>query len=124
MRNLKQKRIWRNILQSKPVLIFLGILILVFSWSVLGFWNKMKETSNNKKIVEDKVTLLKKQKENISSEINKLNTIEGKEQFFRESLGLAKEGENVTVVVEEKKSPIAPKPASSGFWSFFTNWFK
>jgi uncharacterized protein YpmB len=124
MRNFQEKRGWRNIVQSKPFLIFLGIVILFFSWNVFVFWNKMQETVKNKKIVEDKVTLLKKQKENISSEINKLNTIEGKEQFFRESLGLAKEGENVTVVVEEKKSPIAPKPASSGFWSFFTNWFK
>ena len=123
MRNFQEKRGWRNIVQSKPFLIFFGIVILFFSWNVFVFWNKMQETEKNKKIVEDKIALLKKQKEDISSEINSLNTMEGKEKFFRENLGLAKEGEDVTVVIEDKNPPVS-KPAPSGFWSFFTNWFK
>ncbi|MFA6257842.1 MAG: septum formation initiator family protein [Candidatus Paceibacterota bacterium] len=124
MRNFQEKRGWRNIVQSKPFLIFFGIVILFFSWNVFTFWNKMQETVKNKKIVEDKVALLKQQKENISSEINSLNTVEGKEKFFRENLGLAKEGEDMTIIVEEKKLPEVSKPASSGFWSFFINLFK
>src|SRR3989344_6031108 len=102
MRNFQQKRTWRNITQSKPFLVIFGIIVLIFSWSVFGFWNKMQETVKNKKIVEDKVAALKQQKENISSEINDLNTDQGKERFFRENLGLAKEGENITIVVEDK----------------------
>jgi hypothetical protein len=124
MRNFQQKRGWRNIAYSKPFLIFFGVLILFFSWDVFIFWNKMGETVENKKIVENKVALLKQQKETISSEINSLNTTEGKEKFFRENLGLVKEGEDVTVVIEEKKTPITPEPVPSGFFSFFTNWFK
>lgn len=124
MRNFQQQRGWKNIVQSKPFLILFGAVILVFSWNVFGFWNKMQETARNKKIVEDKVTALLKQKENISSEINSLNTAEGKEKFFRENLGLAKEGEDTIVVVEEKKSPEVPKPEPSGFFSFLKNWFK
>ena len=84
MRNFQQARGWKNIVQSKPFLILFGIVILIFSWNVFGLWNKMQETVKNKKIVEDKVALLKQQKENISSEINSLNTVEGKEKFFRE----------------------------------------
>lgn len=84
----------------------------------------MQETVKNKKIVEDKVAALKQQKENISSEINNLSTDQGKEKFFRENLGLAKEGEEVTIVVEDKNPPTIPEPKSSGFFSFFTNWFK
>lgn len=84
----------------------------------------MQETVKNKRIVEDKIALLEKQKQDISSEISSLNTPEGKEKFFRENLGLAKEGEDVTVVIEDKNPPAASKPASSGFWSFFTNLFR
>ncbi|MFH1201255.1 MAG: septum formation initiator family protein [bacterium] len=124
MRNFQKKRGWRNIIQSKLFLILFGIAILVFSWNVFGFWNKMQETEKNKKIVEDRVTALKQQKENISSEMNNLNTDQGKEKFFRENLGLAKEGEEVIIVVEDKNPPPAPLPVSSGFFSFFTNWFK
>lgn len=112
-------------MQSKPVLIFFGILILFFAWSVLGFWNKMQETEKNKKIVEDKVAALKQQKETYLSEINDLKTDQGKEKFIRENYGWAKEGEGVTVVIEDKNPPVAPKNNfSSDFWSFLTSWFK
>ncbi len=125
MRNLKQKHIWRNILQSKPVLVFLGILILIFSWSVWGFWNKMRETSNNKKIIEDKVASLKEQKDMLSLDISNLNTEEGKEKFLRENYGLVKEGEDLTIVLEDKNSPkTTQNEANNGFFSFFKNLFK
>ncbi len=126
MRNLEWKRGWKNIVQSKPFLILFGIALLVFSWNVFSFWNKMQETVKNKEIVENKVIALKQQMENISAEINSLSTEQGKEKFFRENLGLAKEGEGVTIVVEEKNLPEAPQDTSpaSWFFSFFKNWFK
>lgn len=125
MRNFQQKRSWRNIFESKPFLILLGILILFFAWNVFGFWNKMRETDKNKKIVEDKIALLKQQKEKLSADINNLNTVEGKEKFIRENFGLAKDGEDLVVVVEDKNPPKAPKDSSSsGFFSFLKNLFK
>lgn len=111
-------------MQSKPVLVLLGGLILVFAWSVLGFWNTMRETEKNKQIVENKVVELKVQKEKLLADINSLETEEGKEKFFRENFGLAKEGENVIIVVEDKNLPKEPDKDSSGFWSFFKNLFK
>ena len=124
MRNFQQKRMWRNLVQSKPFLILFGIVLLIFSWNVFGFWNKMQETVKNKTIIEEKVAALKQQKEDISSEMNNLNTDQGKEKFFRENLGLAKEGEDMTIVIDDKNPPAVPKPASSGFFSFFTNWLR
>jgi competence protein ComGC len=125
MINFQRKRVWRNIVQSKPVLILLGVLILFFVWNILGFWNKMEETGKNKKMVEDKVAALKQQKEKLSSDINSLKTDQGKEKLFRESFGLAKEGEDMIVVVEDKNQAEVLKAAeSSGFFSFFRNLFK
>jgi cell division protein FtsL len=125
MRNFQRKRIWRDTLQSKPVLIFLGILILVFAWNILGFWNKMQDTRKNNKIIEDKITALEQQQDKLSTGINNLNTDQGKEEVFREKFGLAKEGENEIVIVDDKTPPAAPAPASSsGFWGFLKNLFK
>lgn len=123
MRNFQQKGRWKNIMQSKIVLILFGIIIIIFAWNVLGFWNKMRETEKNKDAVETKVALLKKQKEDLSLEIESLQTDKGKEKFFRENLGLVKEGEGLIVVVEDKNAPIIPAE-SSGFWSFLKNLFK
>lgn len=127
MKNFQKKRGWQNIVQSKPFLIIFGFVLLIFSWNVFGLWSKMQETRRSKKIIENKVAALKQQKENLSSEINSLNTAEGKEKFFRENLGLAKEGEDMIVIVEDKNPPKTLKPNSSGFLSFlffWKNWLK
>ncbi|MBI3888176.1 septum formation initiator family protein [Candidatus Nomurabacteria bacterium] len=124
MRNFQQKRGWRNIFQSKPVLALFGILILVFAYNILGLWNKMQDTEKNKKIAEDKVAELLQQKKKLTTDINSLNTTEGKEKLFRENFGLAKDGEDLIVVVDDKNSPAVPKPASSGFFGFLKNLFK
>ena len=111
-------------MQSRPVLVLLGAIILIFAWSVLGFWNKMEETGKNKQAVENKVAELKEQKEKLLADINSLQTEEGKEKFFRENYGLAKEGENVIIVVEDKNLPKESVEDSSGFWSFLKNLFE
>lgn len=100
-------------------------MVLVFAWSVYGFWNKMQETSKNTKIIEDKVAELKLKKENLSANINNLNTEEGKEKIFRENFGLVKEGEGVIIVVEDKNKTEPPKAESSSkITTFFKNLFK
>jgi cell division protein FtsB len=124
MRNFQQKRVWRNIFQSKPFLIFLGILILLFTWNIWGMWNKMEDTVKNKKIEEDKIAQLEQQKEKLSADINDLNTDQGKEKIFRENFGLAKEGEGEIVVLDDNSTPPTTSPAPTGFLSFIRNLFK
>mgnify|MGYP001558245715 CR=1 FL=1 len=127
MINFQQKRRLRNILHSRPVLVFLGILIIIFAWSVFDFMEKMRVTIENRKIVENKVLELEKKKEKLSSDINKLNTQGGVEESIRLKFGLAKEGEDVIVIVEDKNKPDAEVTSPEGFFSFlffWKNWFK
>jgi len=124
MRNFQQKRGWRNILESWPILIFLGILVLFFAWGVIGFMGKMATTRENRKIAENKVAELREEKEKLSSDINKLNTDSGIEENIREKFGLAKEGEELIVIVEDKNVLENQKASSSGFFAFFKNLFR
>jgi|SRR3989344_5545904 len=125
MRNFERNRGRKNIMESKPALVILGAVILLFSWSVLRFWQKMAETSKNKEIAEAKTESLKTQREALQGDIAKLQTDRGKEEFFRENYGLAKEGEEVIIIVD--KAPTAEEPERgriSSFLSFFVNLFK
>ena len=124
MKSFQQKSGWRNILHSRPVLAVLGILVLVFAYGVIGFMGKMTVTKENKKIAENKVAELEKQKEKLSVDIDKLKTGEGVEESIREKFGLAKEGEGVIVIVEDENTAELEKKDKGGFFSFFTNWFK
>ncbi len=85
---------------------------------------KMEITRENKKIAENKVAELQQKKEKLSSNIAKLKTDQGVEESIREKYGLAKEGEDVIVVVEDKNASVAKESESGGFWSWFTSWFK
>ena len=124
MRNFQQKRRWRNIIESRPVLALLSILVLVFAWSVIGFMGKMQETSRKKEIVKNKIAELEKEKEKLSFDIDKLKSYSGIEENVREKFGLAKDGEGVIVIVEDKNPPAVEDTKSEGFFSFFKNWFK
>ncbi len=109
MRNFDRKVTWRSIAESRPVLMLLGIVILVFAWSVIRFWSKMEDTERNRRIAEERVMALRDKKDKLTQDISDLNTDEGKEKFFRENYGLAKEGEEVIVVVEDQKEEKAPE---------------
>lgn len=111
-------------MQSKPVLAFLAILMLIFAWSVIGLLGKMASTRENRKIAQNKLIELEKQKQQLSSDIEKLKTDEGVEESIRTKFGLAREGEGVIVIVEDQNPPKTEEVSSGGFWSFFTNWFK
>ena len=123
MRNFQRKRGFRNILESWPALILLIIMLLLFTYGVVGFMIKMQATRENRKIAENKIAELEGEKEKLSSYINKLKTDQGVEESIRDKFGLAKEGEGMIVVVEDKNPPESEKK-SEGFFSFFTNWFK
>ncbi len=111
-------------MQSMPVLALLGILVLFFAWNVFRFMGKMRETAKNKNIVETKITELQQIKEKLNSNIAKLKTDAGLEESIREKFGLAKEGEGMIVVVEDKNMPEVPKNPDSGWFNFFKNWFR
>ena len=124
MRNFQQKRGWRNVIESWPVLIVLGILVLVFAWGVKDFTEKMLTTRTNKETARQKLRELTEKKEMLSLDIAKLNTESGIEENIREKFGLGKDGEGLIVVVEDKNKPVAVEEKSNWFISFWKNLFK
>ena len=111
-------------MQSKPVLLFLAVLLFIFAWGVFGFISKTGATRENRKISENKVAELERKKEKLSADIAKLETDEGVEENIRQKFGLAKEGEGVIIIVEDPNKPEIPKEESKGFWSFFADWLE
>lgn len=110
---------------SRPVLAFLGILVVFFAWGMIDFMGKVKIARENRKMAENKVAELKKEKEKLLSDIAKLKNPNGIEENIRLKFGLAREGERVVVVVEnENKTESAPPAETKGFFYFLKNWFK
>ncbi|MEK7569347.1 MAG: septum formation initiator family protein [Patescibacteria group bacterium] len=123
MRGFQEKKRWRNILESKPVLTLLAVLFLLLAWSVYGLFGKMEGTRKNRGISENKVKELELKKENLSADIGNLNTEEGVERNIREKYGLAKPGEGVIIIVDDQK-PESDGKNRGGFWNWLKNLFK
>ena len=125
MRKFQEKRNWRDIVQSRPILILLGIIVIAFTWNVYGILARMQETVKNRKIEEDKITQLEQRKDKLTNDIANLKTEKGVEENIRDKFGLVKEGEGMIVVVDDKDQASAIKATpSGGFWSFLKNIFK
>ena len=123
MRNFQEKNRFKKIMQSKPVLAFLGITVLVFAWSVLGLVGRMRETIQNKKIAENKIEDLQKEKAELLSNMNQLKTDKGIEENIREKFAWGKDGEGMVQIVDDKNAP-RTDTGKSGFFSFIKSWFK
>lgn len=124
MKDFQKRSGFRNIMQSKIALFLLGVLIIVFSWSIIQLIGKMQDTNKNKKIAENKISELQKQKEKLMYDITNLNTDKGKEENIRERFGFAKEGEEMIVVVDDKNLlDLGKETKTKGFFSFIKNLF-
>jgi competence protein ComGC len=124
MKNFQEKKNKKKILYSKPVLIILSILLLLFIYNVLKLANKASETKRNREIAEERIKELELQKSNLESNIQKLSTEEGVEQNIRERFGLGKDGEAMIVIVEdESKNTDNNDNEKKGFWSFLKKLF-
>ena len=119
------KNKWLSVLESKPVLFVLFLVVLAFAWSVFGFMGKMSDTRKNRQLVQARVAELQKEHGRLSADISKLSTEEGMEHSIREKFGFAKEGEELIVVVEDQsKKGEEEKKNSRWFSSFFSNLFR
>jgi cell division protein FtsB len=126
MKNFQKKNRQGTFLQSKFVLVVLGLLIITFSWSIIELAGKLQNTIENKKIAENKVKELQKEKEGLLYDIANLNTDKGVEESIRERFGLAKDGEEMIIIVDDKNSTetVNNKPGNKGLFSFLKNLFK
>lgn len=125
MGSFQENKGLKNIVYSWPVLIFLFIILLFFAWGVIRFTVKMLETAKNRKIAEIKTLNLTQAKIKLTNDIENLKTEKGIEENIREKFGLAKEGEGLIVVVDEKKvGVVEDKEKQNWFTSLFKKWVK
>jgi cell division protein FtsB len=124
MKKFQKKNRWGRFVQSKPFSIFLFAVLILSAWNIFNLFGKWQDTNKNKNIEQEKIMDLERRKQNLSLDIEKLSTDRGKEEMIRENFGMTREGEEVIVIVDEKKSNNPEKDLKNkGFFSFFKNIF-
>ena len=124
MREFEHKRKVRRILSSPLVLLPLAVLLVFL---VRGTWNiyvKNRDGIAELRLAQERLARIEERQSTLSAGIEKLNTESGIEGEIRDRFQIAKEGEEVIVIVdaesEQKQLPMSQESFLQKIWNFFT----
>ena len=110
---------------SPLTLVVLFLFLIVFAYNLIGLIDKDRETVEKKSLMLDEIDSLKKREVMLNNDINKLNTDEGVEDTIREKYQVAKPGEKMVIIVDDKKDDTEVQQIKSdhSFWGWVKNLF-
>mgnify|MGYP001584549357 CR=1 FL=1 len=100
-RPIKRKR-WKSLLYSPLSIILLFFLVILLGKSVWGVYQKSRISGEARKSAERELSDLLSRQKTLSEELEDLKNGVGVEKAFRERYQVAKPGESVIIIVDEK----------------------
>lgn len=122
---LKKKRIFRSKLYSWPILILLFALVIFLGHGVWNMYAKVRTSEAQLAQAQAELDELKERRKELENKIAYIETETGIEEHLRREFDVAKEGEQVVVILdngEEVEEVISFE--EKGFWERFKEWFK
>ncbi|OGZ04487.1 MAG: hypothetical protein A2648_01445 [Candidatus Lloydbacteria bacterium RIFCSPHIGHO2_01_FULL_41_20] len=112
----------RKILYSPVLLIILLIALVFLSRATYSLWQKNSNAKDTVFLLEKEREALGMKQNNLEARVSALKTDKGVEEAIREKFKVAKEGEGVVVVVDQKEE-VGDMGAGAGGLSGFLNQF-
>jgi cell division protein FtsB len=123
MLDFQQKRKVRGVMYHKATLIILGLLTLVVLHSTWAVYQKKRESEEMKNISLKNVEELRDRNVDLTAKIERLDTTPGIEEEIRSKFTVAKEQENMVVVVEDTDNNASATTSKKGFWGSIERFF-
>ena len=123
MLDFRQKRKVRNILYHPATLVFLFVLVVFFLHSTWVVYIKKRTSESLKNSLVAKVENLRARDAELSSKIERLKTEAGLEEEIRSKFTVAKNNENMVIVVEENNTNATNTAERASFWQKFLDFF-
>ncbi|HEY4504086.1 MAG TPA: septum formation initiator family protein [Candidatus Paceibacterota bacterium] len=125
MFSFKKKKTYKKIIYS-PFAIFALVIVLAFFLKALwGVYKKEQMSAEYLEREKSELQKLEKRQNNLAKSVDYLKTDKGIEAEIRNKFRLVKEGESVTIIIDNEISS-TPKNATtsfSGFWKSLFGWF-
>ncbi len=121
MLDLQQKRKFRGLMYNKWTIGVLFVLVILIIHSTWGVYMKKKESENMKSISLQTVSDLRNRDQRLKTSLDRLDTPEGVEEEIRSKFSVAKENENVAIIVPESPNKNLAGAGETNFWQKFVN---
>jgi cell division protein FtsN len=122
MLDSQQKRKINKVLYHKVTLVILGVVVLLILHSTWVVYQKKLESDDLKNISLKYKDGLEIRETELQNQINRLETEAGKEAEIRSKFSVAKERENIVVVVNEDVQNV-PTTTKKNLWQKFVDLF-
>ena len=122
MLDFQQKRKWRGVMYHKITLVILFIFVILALHSTWSVYKKKRESEKMKNISLIHVKELQSRDAQLKLKIERLSTPTGLEEEIRSKFSVAKDNENMVVVVEDQNTEATTTPKVS-FWQKIFNFF-
>lgn len=127
MIDLARRRKYKRYLFSKPAVGVLVIIVLILANATWNAYEKKRFTGENLDNAEAELEKLQDRSRELKEKTEDLSTPEGVEEEIRRRFPVAKEGERVIILVDEKEnaSALSDEPVQGGsFWQRIKNWLQ
>lgn len=124
MLDIQQKRKFRNFIYHRFTLVVLSILVLFVLHSTWRVYQKKMESVAMVEASMVRLEELEERDREIESKINKLATVAGVEEEIRSKFSVAKDNENMVIIVREEGTSSPALQENKGFWSKIRSLFR
>jgi cell division protein FtsB len=125
MLEFQEKRRLKKFLYSKITLIILLLIVVLFLNEVFEVYRKQSKTVENLSKTAASLESLQAREKILLAEVQRLKTINGKEEEIREKYGLVKPREEIIIVVnKETASNLNTSSYQKSFWQKIINWLQ
>lgn len=122
MLDFQQKRKLRSFLYNKVTIAILVVFVLISMKAVWTAHSKLRESEELRKNAEERMAVLTKREVELRDQMNRLQTDQGVEAEIRSKYSVAKENENVVVIVEDAPTT-TEKVQKRGFFGRIFDFF-
>lgn len=124
MLDIQQKRKFRGFLYHRATLGTLFLIVILALHSTWNVWQKNRESLVLKEGSVKRLEDLEKRNEELDMKINKLNTESGIEEEIRSKFSVAKNNENMVIILNEVDNKSTTTVKKQGFWGKFRAFFR
>lgn len=122
MLDFHQKRKVRSLMYNRVTLVILFLLLLIVAHSTWVVYRKKVESENMREISQKNVDSLKVRSLELQEKIDNLSTEQGIEEEVRSKFSVAKDNENMVIIVRDESST-SQSIQKIGFWSKIAGFF-
>ncbi len=109
---------------SRSVLILLFLILVILGRTVWFSYQGFKISKSNRDVARLEKEELENRISELEKDIDNLQTDRGLEGEIRDKFGVAKSGEEVIILVDERETSTDEVRGRKGFWNVILGWFK